>query len=171
MTCDHTYVEHWRAESRQPDAKVCTKCGKCVAPHDPEWDENPLYGGLSAFERRVLRQFTGDHQGMGWGAAYGAAVEFLVGNGYATRGGELTHKGKAALKIVSPPKQIIEYDETPEKDGIDWRLIGVLVSAWLIGPVMLALGFSWEEATLGLIGSIFGVAAVELFRRLKWTKG
>lgn len=54
---------------------------------------------LTQFEHAILKQAAGlDDEGKGpkqWGAAVGAAGEFLQGMGYLTRRGDLTEKGRA----------------------------------------------------------------------------
>ncbi|WP_353640787.1 hypothetical protein [Mesorhizobium sp. WSM2239] len=51
-------------------------------------------------EVKVLRTLAGDDQLDGWGAAVSAALGYLQGSGFATRGSDpqLTDKGKAKLK-------------------------------------------------------------------------
>lgn len=51
-------------------------------------------------EVKVLRTLGGDDQLDGWGAAVSAALEFLQGSGFATRGSDPkpTEKGWAKLK-------------------------------------------------------------------------
>ncbi len=59
----------------------------------------------TGFEIDVLRDLNGEHvEGMVWGAAMGAAVEWLYGQGYITRTGkmsgiryDISDKGKAFL--------------------------------------------------------------------------
>lgn len=167
MNCEHNYLEHMRSGSSTPDAMVCSKCGHYITPDHPEWPEEHLPGGLTAFERKVLRQFTGDHQGMGWGAAYGSAREFLIGHGYATKDGQLTDKGRHALGIITHPKRppVVEYDEAPEEDGLDWPFIGGMTAAWAAGPIMLVLGYSWPVSTAVMASSIAAVCLFKLYRR------
>lgn len=60
---------------------------------------------MTDFERQILRHLAGaSSPALAWGAAVGAAIEWLHGNGYVTRrmaGGairyEISEKGKAII--------------------------------------------------------------------------
>jgi hypothetical protein len=55
---------------------------------------------MTPFDRDILRHLNGEEMpGLSWGAAMGAAVEWLQGMGYATRGGnvQITDAGREAL--------------------------------------------------------------------------
>lgn len=55
---------------------------------------------MTPFEREVLEEIAGLRPARPWGAAVGAAIDFLQDDGYVTRGygPKLTEKGKAALE-------------------------------------------------------------------------
>ncbi len=60
---------------------------------------------LSDYEIKILRYLNGDDMpDLAWGAAMGAAVEFLAGGGLVTRGPNyfITEKGKAFIASISP---------------------------------------------------------------------
>ena len=54
----------------------------------------------SEYEIKILRELNGEgDQGLRWGAAMGAAIEFLADDGLVTRGGDIkiTQRGKDYL--------------------------------------------------------------------------
>ncbi len=56
---------------------------------------------MTDYQRKVLADIAepGSQPGLSWGAAMGAALEYLRGNGYITRGSDprITDKGRDAL--------------------------------------------------------------------------
>lgn len=50
------------------------------------------------YEILLLRQANGEDMDLRWGAAMGAALEFLSRAGYMTRTGKITEKGKYFLE-------------------------------------------------------------------------
>lgn len=56
---------------------------------------------MTEHEREILEEIAGLRPARPWGAAVGAAYESLLGGGYITGPGELTHKGHAALSVPS----------------------------------------------------------------------
>jgi hypothetical protein len=61
---------------------------------------------MAPYEREVLKEIAepGSVEGLSWGAAMGEALEWLQGQGYATRGSrpQITGKGREALKGDTP---------------------------------------------------------------------
>lgn len=53
---------------------------------------------LSGYEIDVLRTANGEERGLRWGAAMGAALEFLSNDGLLTRTGKITQKGKSFIE-------------------------------------------------------------------------
>jgi predicted methyltransferase len=59
---------------------------------------------VSEFELKVLREVNGEPQeGLQWGAAMSAAIEFLQADGLVTRGSDIriTEKGKKLINGLS----------------------------------------------------------------------
>lgn len=59
---------------------------------------------MTEMEREILEEVAGKREARPWGAAVGACLEFLWGNGYISRefGGQVTEKGWAALESSRP---------------------------------------------------------------------
>ncbi len=57
---------------------------------------------LCEFELEILRECAGAKPASAWGAAVGAALGYLEGNGYIDVGCRLTDKGRRALISVVP---------------------------------------------------------------------
>jgi hypothetical protein len=57
---------------------------------------------MTTFDREILREIAdpGSVKGLSWGAAMGASLEWLQGQGYLTRGPspQITAKGREALE-------------------------------------------------------------------------
>ena len=55
---------------------------------------------LGEYEVKVLRELNGEKMGLSWGAAMGAAIEFLREDGYASGYSQIgiTQKGKDYLR-------------------------------------------------------------------------
>jgi len=63
---------------------------------------------MSDYEIKILRYLNGEEMpDLSWGAAMGAAVEFLAGDGLVTQGPNyfITDKGKAFLASLPAPSQ------------------------------------------------------------------
>lgn len=56
---------------------------------------------LSDYEIDILRTANGEERGLSWGAAMGAAMEFLGYDGLMTRTGKITQKGRDFLKELN----------------------------------------------------------------------